>query len=78
MVRRERTHRPLTLDASHWRDDGRAKVRYSTRTDALVAAGERSKEAGTALGVYQCAFCRGWHMGRRTGRSGTRSRTRDD
>ncbi|HLW45578.1 MAG TPA: hypothetical protein VKR78_05145 [Acidimicrobiales bacterium] len=67
---RHRAHRPLALDASHWRDDGQPKVRYPTRADALVAADERSKESGTKLGVYECAFCRGWHMGRRAGRSG--------
>jgi hypothetical protein len=70
MSRRDRGHRPLALDASHWRDDGRAKVRYSSRSDALVAAAERSKDAGEELGAYECAFCGGWHMGRRAGRSG--------
>jgi hypothetical protein len=60
------------LDASHWRDDGEAKVRYRTETEALIAAEERSREAGSPLGVYQCAFCQGWHMGRRSGRSGKR------
>lgn len=67
---RKRPHRPLAVDASHWREDGQAKVRFDTRGDALVAADERSREAGTDLGVYQCAFCQGWHMGRRSGRSG--------
>lgn len=67
---KRREHRPLTLDASHWRDDGQPKVRYSSRADALVAADDRSKESGTKLGVYECAFCGGWHMGRRAGRSG--------
>ncbi len=61
-------HRPLTLDASHWRADGRPKVRYPTRQDAIVAAEERSRMWHAPLGVYECAFCRGWHMGRR-GRS---------
>jgi len=70
MPRRARDHRPLALDASHWRDDGRAKVRYPSKHDALIAAAERTKEAGEDLGVYECAFCGGWHMGRRSGRSG--------
>jgi hypothetical protein len=61
-------HRPLALDSSHWRADGQPKVRYRTRTDALVAADERSREVGSPLGVYACAFCSGWHMGRREGR----------
>lgn len=69
MARRDGA-RPLALDASHWREDGRPKVRYSNRTDALVAADIQSKETGAALGAYQCAFCRGWHMGRSGGRSG--------
>jgi hypothetical protein len=43
-------------------------VRYATRTEALVAADERGREAATELGVYECAFCGGWHMGRRAGR----------
>lgn len=64
MPRRARTHRPLTLAATHWRGDGRPKVRYPSRADALVAASERSKEAGTELNVYECAYCGGWHMGR--------------
>lgn len=68
MPPRERPRRPLAIDASHWRGDGRPKVRYPTRTDALVAAGERSKDAGTELGVYECAYCGGWHMSKRSGR----------
>ncbi len=63
-------HRPLAIDASHWREDGQPKVRYPSRADALVAADERSKDSGTELGVYECAFCGGWHMGRRAGRAG--------
>lgn len=66
---RRRAHRPLTIDSSHWRSDGQPKVRYAARTDALVAAEVRSRESGTPLGVYECAYCGGWHMGRRTGRS---------
>lgn len=63
-------HRPLSLDASHWREDGHPKVRYATRTEALVAADIQSKESGASLGAYQCAFCHGWHMGRSGGRTG--------
>ena len=72
MPPRDRAHRPLALDASHWRDDGQPKVRYASRSDALVAASERSKDAGAELGVYQCAYCGGWHMGRRARRGGSR------
>ena len=65
---RRSAHRPLAVDSSHWRSDGQPKVRYPTRADALAAAGERSREAGASLGVYRCAFCAGWHMGKREGR----------
>ena len=44
-------------------------MRYARQADALVAADERGKEAGVELGVYRCAFCNGWHMGRRGGRA---------
>ncbi len=60
----------MTLDASHWRADGQPKVRFGSRADALVAAYERAQDADAELGVYECAFCHGWHMGRRAGRRG--------
>jgi hypothetical protein len=64
-VARKRTpHRPLRVGASHWRSDGAAKVRYSNRAGAEVAAAERSRESGTELGAYACDYCGGWHMGR--------------
>jgi hypothetical protein len=69
VARRRPPHRPLTLDASHWREDGRPKVRYPTQRDALLAADDRGQEAGVDLGVYRCPFCDGWHMGKRGGRS---------
>ena len=68
MVPRPRDHRPLAVDASHWREDGKPKVRFATEAEALVAAHERGRQAGTDLGVYRCAFCAGWHMGRRDSR----------
>ncbi|MGO9457790.1 MAG: hypothetical protein ACLP62_12220 [Acidimicrobiales bacterium] len=68
MARRREPHRPLTIDGSHWRADGQAKVRFSTKVDAQRAAAERSEEAGADLGVYSCDFCGGWHMGKRSGR----------
>lgn len=70
MPPRKRAHQPLAIDASHWRDDGQPKVRYASKSDAIIAADERSREADAPLGVYECAYCHGWHMGRRTGRSG--------
>lgn len=70
MARRRPPHRPLAIDSSHWREDGRPKVRYPSRAEAQVAAGERGQEAGVDLGVYPCDFCNGWHMGKRGGRAG--------
>ena len=69
MSRSRPSHRPLALDASHWRADGQPKVRYATRHEALIAAEERAKETGTVLSVYRCPYCGGWHMGRREGRT---------
>lgn len=70
MAHRRRPHRPLVLDASHWRADGRPKVRFASRSEALVAAYDRSQDADAELGVYECPYCDGWHMGRRSGRRG--------
>ncbi len=68
MRRKRARHRPLSISSSHWRSDGRAKVRYASRDEALRAAGERQIDSGTDLQVYQCAYCEGWHMARRRGR----------
>jgi len=69
MARHRRVaHKPLTIDSTHWRADGRAKVRYPTERDARLAADERGREAGFELTVYRCAFCQGWHMARAEGR----------
>jgi len=65
---RPATGRPFTLDGSHWRGDGQAKVRYGSQGEALSAAEDRAREAGADLQVYRCEFCGGWHMGRRNGR----------
>ena len=68
MPPRRSTHRELALDSSHWRKDGRAKVRYDTRAEALSAAEERRSDTGAALSVYRCPYCEGWHMGSRSER----------
>ena len=67
MARRRDPHRELSLDSSHWRRDGRPKVRYPSQAEALSAAEERSGEAGGPLQVYRCPYCSDWHMGRRDG-----------
>ena len=63
-----RAHRPLALGSSHWREDGQPKVRYPSRHEAGAAASVRSMDSGVELGVYECPYCRGWHMGRPEGR----------
>jgi len=60
--------RPISLSGSHWREDGRAKVRYPSKAEALSAAEERGRETAISLGVYACDFCGGWHMSRRSSR----------
>ena len=62
---RRHDHRPLSMDGSHWRADGRPKVRYPSQADALGAAEERSRQSDVTLEVYRCDFCGGWHMGSR-------------
>lgn len=68
MPPRSRPYRPLSVDSSHWRADGQAKVRFATKAEAMVVAADRGREAGLEFGVYECAFCGGWHMGSRRGR----------
>jgi hypothetical protein len=68
MARRREPNRPLSLAASHWREDGQPKVRFRSQGEALNAADDRARESGVDLGVYHCEFCGGWHMGRHSGR----------
>ncbi|MGH9047522.1 MAG: hypothetical protein ACRDVW_09455 [Acidimicrobiales bacterium] len=69
MPARRRAHRQLKLDSSHWRRDGRPKVRYPSRAEALFAADERRAESRVSLSVYECPYCKGWHMGSRSDHS---------
>jgi hypothetical protein len=68
MARRRRPPRrdpkPLNLGGTHWRADGAAKSRFSTERDAQDAAQLRWVEDKVELNVYQCEFCKGWHMGK--------------
>lgn len=47
----------------HFRHDGKPKVSYSTRLEAITAR--------TAMGLadvqvaYECTFCGAWHLGNR-------------
>lgn len=55
----------MSISGSHWRADGQPKMRYETQRQAIEAAELRGAESGVRLGTYRCAFCAGWHMGRR-------------
>jgi hypothetical protein len=47
---------------SHWRADGKPKVRYASQQEALAAAEEQRFHTGADLAVYRCDFCSSWHM----------------
>ncbi len=61
---RRRPERPLSLPSSHWRADGRPKVRFVSEREAMVVAAERAEQGGVLLAAYRCGFCQGWHLGR--------------
>jgi hypothetical protein len=58
--RREGPRRTLL---SHWRADGKAKVRYASETEANRASFGHRLEHGSDLLPYRCEFCGGWHLG---------------
>jgi hypothetical protein len=41
------------------------KNRYPTEAEARAAAAEQERRTATRLGVYQCLFCKGWHLTKR-------------
>ena len=66
MASRRRLRRkevPRRVRLSHWRNDGEAKVRFSSRDEAERAALQYRLEHGAELISYQCEFCGGWHLG---------------
>ena len=48
---------------SHIGANGRAKVAYATREDALAQARRMHRRDGAPMNVYQCDTCRRWHVG---------------
>jgi hypothetical protein len=48
---------------SHTTSRGQAKKGYSTRDEAVTRAQALAGRDGVAMGVYQCATCRKWHVG---------------
>ncbi len=41
------------------------KINYYTIETAIKAAGKVSEKLGKELEAYPCAFCEGWHIGRK-------------
>lgn len=48
---------------THIGANGRPKVAYATRNDALIQARRMSQRDGSSMGVYQCDTCAHWHVG---------------
>jgi hypothetical protein len=53
---------------SHWRADGAPKAAFHSQREALSVADDRRQHTGVTLSVYECDFCRCWHMGKSGGR----------
>ena len=47
---------------THTAANGRAKVGYATRDEALAQAHRLGRD-GASMGVYQCDTCARWHVG---------------
>ncbi|MBU6496495.1 MAG: hypothetical protein KGR42_08840 [Acidobacteria bacterium] len=66
MPRRRRPTR-LAVEASPWNAhvtrEGRPKVAYRTRTEALSSAHLAWTLHGAELDAYRCDYCHQWHIG---------------
>ena len=41
------------------------KKRYETYSDARATADHQARASGRELNVYECPWCRGWHLSSR-------------
>ncbi len=41
------------------------KQRYETEADARATADHQARTTGRELNVYECPWCRGWHLSSR-------------
>jgi hypothetical protein len=41
------------------------KKRYETEAEALATAHRQARATGRELNVYECPWCRGWHLSSR-------------
>ena len=41
------------------------KKRYASEAEARATADHQARTTGTELKVYECAWCRGWHLSSR-------------
>jgi len=47
------------------RQECRRKRRYETEADARATADHQARASGRELKVYECPWCRGWHLSSR-------------
>ena len=41
------------------------KTRYRTEAEARATADHQARTSGRELNVYECVWCRGWHLSSR-------------
>ena len=41
------------------------KKRYASQTEARATADHQARATGRELNVYECPWCRGWHLSSR-------------
>ncbi len=41
------------------------KTRYVSEADARATADHQARKTGKELSVYECVWCRGWHLSSR-------------
>ena len=47
------------------RSECEKKKRYDSEADARSTAGHQARTTGRELSVYECPWCRGWHLSSR-------------
>jgi hypothetical protein len=54
----------LFFKRSHFTQEGRPKISYSTKEKAIKAAQKMKEKNGNYYSNYKCIFCDGYHIGR--------------
>lgn len=47
------------------RNECKRKRRYASREEARATADHQARTTGRELSVYECSWCRGWHLSSR-------------